>query len=81
VLRYVDVGKGCTNEQFIGYVAIEEATASVLIDTISRELELLGLSINNCRNQGYDSGANMVSMNSDVKTCIDYRRKCFYYTA
>jgi hypothetical protein len=35
-----------------------------------KELQSLGLDTNDCHGQGYDNGANMVGMNSNIKRKI-----------
>jgi hypothetical protein len=41
-----------------------------MTDTILRELQSLGLDVNDCRGQDYDNGVNMVGVYSGVKTKI-----------
>jgi hypothetical protein len=69
MLRYVDTEKRWIEEQFAGFVGVEETAVSVLNDTILKELELLGLSINECHYQNYNGG-NMIAVNTGVKTYI-----------
>jgi hypothetical protein len=79
MLRYVDTEKACTEKQLAVFVAVEEATVSVLNDTILRETELLGLSINDCRRQDYSEG-HMTGVNTVVKTYISHKFKTFFFT-
>jgi predicted esterase len=70
ILRYVYTKTGYIEKQFVGLIALQETNASTLTDTILRKLQSLCLDINDCRGQGYDNGANMVGVNSGVKTKI-----------
>jgi hypothetical protein len=63
------IQRQCIEEYIVGFIAVQETTAATLKATILRELSL-GLDIKDCRGQGYDSGANMVGVNSGVKTKI-----------
>ncbi|GFT30153.1 zinc finger MYM-type protein 1 [Trichonephila clavipes] len=57
-------------ENLIGFLAVTEMTGEYLTNAILGELEKNGLDIQNCRGQVYDNGANMVGVNSGVKTRI-----------
>ncbi|GFS92374.1 TTF-type domain-containing protein [Trichonephila clavipes] len=59
ILRYCIISTGSIEENLIGILAVPETTGKYLTDTILGELEKNGLDIQNCRGQGYDSGANM----------------------
>jgi hypothetical protein len=61
---------GCIEEHFITFIVVQERTPTTLMGTVLRELQSLGLSINDCYGQDYDSGANMFGMNSGLKTKI-----------
>jgi hypothetical protein len=54
--------KGCFEYDLVGL------TAATLTNTILRGLEYLDLSINGCNGHGCGSGANIVGVNSGVKT-------------
>ncbi|GBP62399.1 hypothetical protein EVAR_3101_1 [Eumeta japonica] len=53
-------------EHFIGFIAVEKTTANYIIT----ELGQLGISLQNCRGQGYDNGANMGGEKSGVQKRI-----------
>ncbi|KAK9685609.1 hypothetical protein QE152_g37908 [Popillia japonica] len=57
-------------EHFIGFLAVEKTTAESLSNYIITELEQLGISLQNCRGQGYDNGANMRGEKSAVQKRI-----------
>ncbi|KAK9709387.1 hypothetical protein QE152_g26647 [Popillia japonica] len=57
-------------EHFIGFLAVEKTTAESLTNYIIAELEQSGISLQNCRGQGYDNGANMRSEKSGVQKRI-----------
>ncbi|XP_023241006.1 zinc finger MYM-type protein 1-like [Centruroides sculpturatus] len=57
-------------EHFIGFLAVEKTTAESLTNYIITELEQLGISLQNCRGQGYDNGANMSGEKSGVQKRI-----------
>jgi hypothetical protein len=59
--------KGCDEEKLVRFIPVNETTTVPLTDTISREQDYLYLSINDCRSQGYDNGADMVGVHSCVK--------------
>jgi hypothetical protein len=68
--RYVGTETGCIEEHFARFTAIQETTAAALTDAILRELQILGLNIDDCCDQVYDNGANMVGVNLSVKAKI-----------
>jgi hypothetical protein len=70
ILRYFDTETGFIEEHSFGFIAVQEITAATLTDTILRELQSLGLNINDCHGQGYDSGANIAGVNLCVKRKI-----------
>lgn len=70
ILRFCNTSTGTIEEHFIGFLAVSETTGEYLSNAILGELEKYGLDIQNCRGQGYDNGANMVGINSGVKTRI-----------
>lgn len=70
ILRFCNTSTGTIEENFIGFLAVAETTGEYLTNAILEELEKNGLDIQNCRGQGYDNGANMVGINSGVKTRI-----------
>jgi len=47
------------NEQFIKFLQVSSSTGENLLITLKKELENLGLDINDVRGQGYDNGPNM----------------------
>lgn len=73
ILRYVDLnsdGSVIINERFIGFIPIDDSTGAGLCDSLLENLSGLGLSIGDCRGQGYDNGANMRGRNKGVQARI-----------
>jgi hypothetical protein len=70
MLRYVGTEERCVGEEFVKFVAGKKQLAPLLTDAIFSEIQLVGLSINDCRGQGYYSGTNTVGVNQHVRTCI-----------
>ncbi|KAJ0179288.1 hypothetical protein K1T71_005000 [Dendrolimus kikuchii] len=75
--KYYSIILDCTRdvspeieEHFIGFIAVEKTTAESLTNYIITELEQLGISLQNCRGQGYDNGANMRGEKSGVQKRI-----------
>ena len=59
VIRYVD-HDGSIKEDFLKFIYLETGTAgSTIAERIKKELQELGLDMNNCRGQGYDGTGNM----------------------
>lgn len=58
VLRYVDLSN-TIREDFVDFVAVERITGEVLAAKIKDVLAKLGLSLQDCRGQGYDGATNM----------------------
>jgi hypothetical protein len=81
ILRYVDTKTGCLDDQNAGFITVQETTAATLPDTILTELQSKCLHINDCHSQGYDNGANMVGVNSGVKTKILAINPRVFFTA
>lgn len=69
-IRYCNTSTGTIEENFIGFLAVTETTGEYMTNAILGELEKNDLDIQDCRGQGYDNGANMVGINSGVKTRI-----------
>jgi hypothetical protein len=63
ILRYVDTETGCIEENFVGFIPVQETSPATLTDAILSELRIQGLDINDCRGQGYDNAANTVGVN------------------
>ncbi|GBP87325.1 ATP-binding cassette sub-family G member 4 [Eumeta japonica] len=54
----------------MGFLAVTKTTGEYLANAILEHLEKYDLNIQDCRGQGYDNGANMVGVNTGVKTRI-----------
>ena len=72
ILRSVEiVGKSVdVVEHFVGYLNVDDSSGEGLTDLLLRRLDDLGLSLSNCRGQGYDNGANMRGCNKGVQARI-----------
>lgn len=70
ILRFCDTSTGTIVEHFMGFLAVTQTTGEYLANAILEHLEKYDLNIQDCRGQGYDNGANMVGVNSGVKTRI-----------
>lgn len=72
ILRYVNMTSLEVNveEHVIDFIPVSDQTGKGLSNALLAELEALGLSINDCRGQGYDNGANMKGQNQGVQTHI-----------
>lgn len=70
ILRISNQDTGEIEEHFVEFVAVEKTTGEKLADYIINKLEELGLSLANCRGQGYDNGANMRGEKSGVQRRI-----------
>ncbi|KAK9754426.1 protein of unknown function (DUF4371) [Popillia japonica] len=69
-IRFFNTNTAEIEEYFIGFLAVEKATAQSLTNYIITELEQLGISLQKCRGQGYDNGANMRGEKSAVQKRI-----------
>ena len=69
VLRSIELGNKtvCIVENFVGFVHVQESTGIGLTKAFLHKIDELGLSISNCRGQGYDNGANMRGRISGVQ--------------
>ncbi|XP_067140986.1 zinc finger MYM-type protein 1-like [Centruroides vittatus] len=54
-------------EQFIKFIHVESSTGENLFFVLKKEIQSLGLDINNIRGQGYDNGSNMKGKVSGVQ--------------
>nr|XP_026494845.1 zinc finger MYM-type protein 1-like [Vanessa tameamea] len=70
IIRFFNTKTAEIEEHFIGFIAVEKTTAESLTNYIITELEQLGISLQNCRGQGYDNGVNMRGEISGVQKCI-----------
>lgn len=72
ILRFVNMTSLEVNveEHFIDFIPVNDQTGKGLSNALLAELEALGLSINDCRGQGYDNGANMKGQNQGVQAHI-----------
>ncbi|GBP53170.1 Zinc finger MYM-type protein 5 [Eumeta japonica] len=69
-IRFFNTKTAEIEEHFIGFIAVEKTTAESLTNYIITELEQLGISLQNCRGQGYDNGANTRGEKSGVQKRI-----------
>jgi len=65
VLRYVDSDKEI-NERFIKFVKCEGVTGEALAKNVENAMDEIGLSLDNCRGQGYDGASAMSSKSKGV---------------
>ncbi|CAK1597573.1 unnamed protein product [Parnassius mnemosyne] len=70
IIRFFDTNTAEIEEHLIGFLAVEKNTAESLTNYLITELEQLGISLLNCRGQGYDNGANMRGEKSGVQKRI-----------
>lgn len=57
-------------EHFLGFLEGNDKTGLGISETVLKKLNQLGLSINNCRGQGYDNGSNMKGKHSGMQNRI-----------
>jgi hypothetical protein len=57
-------------EHFTLFLTVEYATGKGLSDLLLAAIEKLGLNFNNCREQGYDNGANIKGKHEGVQAHI-----------
>ncbi|XP_004205865.3 uncharacterized protein LOC101239811 [Hydra vulgaris] len=85
VLRYVadsthsDVPAGIY-EHFIKFIIVESSTGENLFNTLVKEIEMLGLDVENIKGQGYNNRANMKGHNSGVQARLLERNSRAFYT-
>ncbi|XP_065674093.1 zinc finger MYM-type protein 1-like [Hydra vulgaris] len=72
IIRYVRISdETCTiKESFVDFIESHQKTGKGLATEISEKLGKDGLSISDCRGQGYDNGANMSGIYNGVKAHI-----------
>ena len=81
ILRLVEIKDKTVNivERFVGFLQVEESTGLGLTKAILQKLNDLGLSISDCRGQGYDNGANMKGCNKGVQARIfEINKRAFF---
>ena len=81
VLRCVEiVGKSVdVVEHFVGFVTVDDSSGENIAALFLRQLDQYGLSLSNCRGQGYDNGANMRGCNKGVQSRIlQLERRAFF---
>ncbi|KAH6929705.1 hypothetical protein HPB50_005154 [Hyalomma asiaticum] len=69
-VRYVDPTSSSIREDFLGFVPVDDVSASSLAHTLKRELLNLGLHLNMMRGQGYDGAAAMSGAFNGVQALI-----------
>ncbi|XP_047137427.1 zinc finger MYM-type protein 1-like [Hydra vulgaris] len=67
-------------EHFIKFIIVESSTGENLFNTRVKEIEMLGLDVENIRGQGYDNGANMKGHNFGVQERLLKRNSRALYT-
>jgi hypothetical protein len=81
IIRYVDASSGsvCIEESFLGFLDVYDTTGKGLFDVLEKELEKVGLDINNVRGQIYDNGANMKGTHQGVqRRLLNVNLRAFY---
>lgn len=73
ILRFVLAANGnkpkiC--EHFLSFFVVDDTTGQGLADTLLNLIDGYGLSLEDCRGQGYDNGSNMKGKNSGVQARI-----------
>ncbi|XP_037798473.1 zinc finger MYM-type protein 1-like [Penaeus monodon] len=66
VVRFVG-SKGEAEEHFLDFMPVHETTGESLAGTLLQKVEDLGLSLSNCRGQGYDNSSNIQGKNCGVQ--------------
>ena len=83
VLRYVD-SPGVIREDFIKFVHCKSGISGAAIsDSIKSEIRSLGLTLDNCRGQGYDEAGNMAGRYNGAAALIknDYPKALYVHCA
>ena len=83
VLRYVD-SPGVIREDFIKFVHCKSGISGAAIsDSIKSEIRSLGLTLDNCRGQGYDGAGNMAGRYNGAAALIknDYPKALYVHCA
>jgi len=57
-------------EYFLDFTNIHDSTGLYLSDVLVEKLKIYGISLNDCRAQGYDNGANMIGQYKGVQARI-----------
>jgi len=57
-------------EYFLDFTNINDSTGLYLSDVLVEKLKIYGISLNDCRAQGYDNGANMIGQYKGVQARI-----------
>jgi hypothetical protein len=82
IIRYVDSSSNPVRieESFMGFLEVNDMTGKGLFDVLDRELNHLGLDIDNVRGQCSDNGSNMKGKHQGVqKKHLDINPRAFYY--
>jgi len=72
IIRYCHISNGevSIKESFIDFLCSDKKSGIGLFDQILKTISDNGLSIMDCRGQGYDNGANMAGINNGVQSHI-----------
>lgn len=66
-------------EYFLDFTNIHNSTGLYLSDILVQKLKIYGISLGNCRGQGYDNGANMIGQYKGVQSRIlDQNPRAFF---
>ncbi|XP_018095803.2 zinc finger MYM-type protein 1 [Xenopus laevis] len=68
-------------EHFITFLDVKSSTGENLFNVLKKELETLGLDLNNIRGQGYDNGANMRGKESGVQARLLQENPRAFFTS
>ena len=80
VIRYADQD-GSIREDFLKFIYLESGTAgSTIAERIKKELQELGLDMNNCRGLAYDGAGNMAGRYNGAAALIRFEFPLAIYT-
>lgn len=74
ILRFVDIVEASTGvpaqvkifEHFVGFMVVDRSDAASLLVVIKKHLELLNITLEDMRGQGYHNGAKMIGRHNGV---------------
>lgn len=78
--RFVDTGKPCIKEVFLGFIEIESLTGEFLYETLMAFMKCHGLDIAYLRGQAYDGGSNLSGKFKGLQALIRKVQPLAHYT-